>query len=804
MWPTSRQRALVDALIAESVFEQLFSDALDTWVPKMLDAVLPNSLTAADDEQLILPPDPDAIAGLSGEWAVAADGIVLGTLAVYAVSVAEYEGSVDDSTDDDDEDSDDDDKDRILPERVVAPVSAATGLSDKVIAAAVRRVRNDPALNARANTHMAQVREEISHVPDTTFNRATAAITKVRSEPVAPSGNLNALLRVTVTEAVGRDAPGWDHLMNDQARLAAASTQNAAVIDAAILNAEGDDLEQVWICTLDSRTRPTHWAADGQRVPLGGKFKVGREQLRYPADSAGSAANTRNCRCRVGILAVDEKLPGERDRHTERGPGDSTVKNRDGSQADEIARREGDGNVRARDDPDGIGRTASAAPSTATMDINNDSGDNMAEDDTLFRTFTNSVIALVGTPSSDGRILAAEIDMSYRTFPQPLMWTKQTGHGHESAYTVGVLESAEVKNGKVLASGYLLNSPEADEAAEQMAHGVTGPSVDLADTTWVMTDEKGNEISEEDWWDLPDDVQIFMTVTKAELIGTTLVATPAFGDTAIVLNSTREARNVALVASVTAPVRTVPIPTYPAAFFDDPQLSGPTLPTMTEDGRIFGHLACFNTCHTGILDHCEMVPRSIAQYAHFHTAPPVLLDSGQRTPVGRLTVGTGHVADPHMAARPAMEHYDNTGTCFALVRVGEDEHGVWFSGVASPGATDTQIQAGLAAPLSGDWRQIGGNLELVAALAVNTPGFPIPQGSTDRDGRAYALVAAMGPKPQPKRQGLGSKMIADAVQAGITEYRASEQRREAALKIAEQGKKRRRDAAMAIVDRVKG
>ena len=32
-----------------------------------------------------------------------------------------------------------------------------------------------------------------------------------------------------------------------------------------------------------------------------------------------------------------------------------------------------------------------------------------------------------------------------------------------------------------------------------------------------------------------------------------------------------------------------------------------------------------------------------------------------------------------------------------------------------------------AAPLSGDWRRIGGNLEMVAALHVNTAGFPIPR-----------------------------------------------------------------------------
>jgi hypothetical protein len=46
--------------------------------------------------------------------------------------------------------------------------------------------------------------------------------------------------------------------------------------------------------------------------------------------------------------------------------------------------------------------------------------------------------------------------------------------------------------------------------------------------------------------------------------------------------------------------------------------------------------------------------------------------------------------------------------------------------------------------LSGDWRRIGGNLELVAALAVNVPGFPIPrlELAASANGVPTALVAA--------------------------------------------------------------
>ena len=353
---------------------------------------------------------------------------------------------------------------------------------------------------------------------------------------------------------------------------------------------------------------------------------------------------------------------------------------------------------------------------------------------TDFRTFTDAVIAVVGTPTSDGRMLSSDIDLSFRDFPLPLMWTKQSSQGHLDAFTVGVLESARVDDGKVLASGYMLNSAEADEAADQIAHGVTAPSVDLAAAEWVMTDQAGNEVTDD------TDGELCQTITKAELIGTTLVATPAFGVTRITLNTMRESRDVALVAAAAEDFRPR---VYDHRLFENPNLPGPTLPTMGDDGRIYGHLACFGQCHRSIQSECVIAPRSRSEYAHFHTSPAVRLDNGQRLPVGRLTVGTGH-APSHARPGAAAAHYDNTGTCFALVRVGEDAHGIWFSGVAAPWATPEQIEMGLSSPLSGDWRDFGSGLELVAALAVNTPGFSA-RGRSDEQGRPIALVAALGP-----------------------------------------------------------
>jgi SPP1 gp7 family putative phage head morphogenesis protein len=58
-------------------------------------------------------------------------------------------------------------------------------------------------------------------------------------------------------------------------------------------------LKQQWDATNDARTRPAHHEIDGQIREIGQPFDVGGEELRFPGDPQGSAANTINCRCRV-------------------------------------------------------------------------------------------------------------------------------------------------------------------------------------------------------------------------------------------------------------------------------------------------------------------------------------------------------------------------------------------------------------------------------------------------------------------------------------------------------------------------
>jgi hypothetical protein len=179
----------------------------------------------------------------------------------------------------------------------------------------------------------------------------------------------------------------------------------------------------------------------------------------------------------------------------------------------------------------------------------------------------------------------------------------------------------------------------------------------------------------------------------------------------------------------------------PADWFEDPQLVEASGIVVTEEGRIFGHLAKWGTCHIGFDGVCIEPPHSMQDYAQFKTKY-VVADNGDMIPTGVLTMDTGH-AEIKLSARPAAAHYDNTGTVTCDVNVGEDDHGIWVAGAVRPDTSEEQIRKMRGSVLSGDWRDIAGNLELVAALHVNVGGFPVERVAIAASGgRQTALVAA--------------------------------------------------------------
>lgn len=170
--------------------------------------------------------------------------------------------------------------------------------------------------------------------------------------------------------------------------------------------------------------------------------------------------------------------------------------------------------------------------------------------------------------------------------------------------------------------------------------------------------------------------------------------------------------------------------------FADPKFTKLT-PLTIEGDMVFGHLASWKQCHMAVGKKCTLAPRSATNYQYFKQGS-VTCSDGSTIRVGKITLGGGH-ADEKFGLIPAVEHYDNTGTAVAVVNAGEDAFGVWVSGALVASVTEDRVAELRRSPLSGDWRRVNGNLELVAALAVNSPGFPILYD--DADG-AYSLTAA--------------------------------------------------------------
>jgi hypothetical protein len=175
----------------------------------------------------------------------------------------------------------------------------------------------------------------------------------------------------------------------------------------------------------------------------------------------------------------------------------------------------------------------------------------------------------------------------------------------------------------------------------------------------------------------------------------------------------------------------------PKAWFEDPKFTGKSRIQVTEDGRVFGHAAAWDECHTGMDGVCITVPKTRTNYQYFTLGEVITLE-GETLDVGTVTMGTGHAAAEWGASR-SLAHYDDTGTQVAVVRAGEDKFGIWVAGALVPGLADERVAELRRSPLSGDWRRLRGNLEMIRVLAVNSPGFAILR---QENARPLSLVAA--------------------------------------------------------------
>lgn len=153
--------------------------------------------------------------------------------------------------------------------------------------------------------YLAEVTNRLVRVPDEVFDlvagQMAAGVNLGESIPKL-AARVDGVLSTT-----GSDR--WQNRAVVIARTEAIGALNAGRVEAFRVVAEDDpelNLEMMWLATEDSRTRPTHREAEGQRVPVGTPFNVGGFDLRFPGDPSGPPQEVIQCRC-VPLLVE----PGE-------------------------------------------------------------------------------------------------------------------------------------------------------------------------------------------------------------------------------------------------------------------------------------------------------------------------------------------------------------------------------------------------------------------------------------------------------------------------------------------------------------
>ena len=497
-----------------------------------------------------------------------------------------------------------------------------------------------------------------------------------------------------------------------------------------------------WVTVHDNRVRPTHAAADGQVQDLGTPFHVGDAHLLYPGDPAGPLKETANCRC---ILIPTDARPHPSPAVNAKYPFSAIERTAMKLRIEETARRVDEfSDLRADVEPAG-----DPVPTPEAAEAGPDGR-------------WEGIIAREGEVTGDGRMIE-DGALRWDDLPIPLRVAFKDVGGHDGAEVCGRIETVERRDGgDIYATGtFDLGSAVGTEAfrqvSEQMSNGV---SIDTDDVTFrIMAKadmleadvaDSGNDSEGET--DPEGRVKVaamsssdeLMVIEAARLRAATLVAVPAFAtarvyaagqapsgsktpelaenaDSEEKLDRSAGAGPLSRDSLTAAAIPTAP----PEAWFKDPALTGPTALVVEDDGRVYGHIAAWGTCHIGQVGKCVEPPTSPSNYAYFRTGA-LRTAEGTSVAVGHLTMGTGH-AGPRDSANAAAEHYDNTGTVFADVAAGEDAYGIWVAGSLRPGITAEQVRVARSAPISGDWRTIRGSLELVGALAVNVPGFPVPR-----------------------------------------------------------------------------
>jgi hypothetical protein len=432
----------------------------------------------------------------------------------------------------------------------------------------------------------------------------------------------------------------------------------------------------------------------------------------------------------------------------------------------------------------------------STITVNVDGGEATEEGE---RTLWEGILALEGSPTGDRRyLMPGEIDE--RDLPLPFMVQIENDEGHKGSELGGRIDSviripvADFEDDRydlsdlpetavVIWGEGFFDSSDAGREGQRMVDNGGGVSVDMSVTEVTLLDpETYEEINIDDL----DIMEVlfgggdFITGIKGRIMGATVLAFPAFEEAQIQVVTASGTENIARIYEpfgihllknvLTASAAGLAPLAPPREWFEMPEPDLPTPLTVTEDGRVYGHLAVWGQCHTGFKDYCQTAPPSYSEYKFFHLGTLETAE-GDHIGVGKITLGTGHAPISYSSGK-TLEHYDNTGCVAAFVRAVDGQRGIWISGAIRSDLPAERVRDLGANPPSGDWRMENGALELQAILSVPVPGFPVPHSearlvASGEVEEMEALVATGFYVDWPKRRRRKKKMLSNRLHTAL-------------------------------------
>lgn len=340
-------------------------------------------------------------------------------------------------------------------------------------------------------------------------------------------------------------------------------------------------------------------------------------------------------------------------------------------------------------------------------------------------------LVVEGTESGDGRLFALG-SLDWAQLPLPLMFQPANSGGHQESIMVGQIEHAARTADKIKGWGKVFGQALASEHGPTIRvmmadNGPGGVSVDVdkvkdADVEMIYAEVEGNPFAK-------PETTIFH---RGRIRGATLVAFPAFVEAKLAFTNQEVVTAAAepscgCNAPLTAASHTITIPDLPPAhWFNEPtdvEIDGAL--TITDEGRVFGLVAPADTTHRNVK---TKVPRSL-DFSRFHKGETIV-EGGSRVVTGVITADCGHaLTEGYGTLQNRIDHYDNSCSVLANVRVGYDRTGaIWVAGALNQGADPRQVAQAFGCTLSLDVQphpDRPGVREFISAHLVPVPGFPL-------------------------------------------------------------------------------